>query len=52
MAPELTYLTAFNLTLGLIAVNFAAFAAFGIDKTRAENGWRRTPESALLHFWR
>ena len=50
MAPVVPYLTPFNLTLGLIAVNFAAFAAFGIDKARAEHGWRRTPEAALLRF--
>ena len=36
-----------------IAINFVAFAAFGIDKARAEaagprRGKRRTPESDLL----
>ena len=30
-----------NLATALIAVNFAAFAAFGIDKAKAEAGaWR------------
>ena len=43
-------LTPRNLALFLVAVNFAAFAAFGIDKVRAENGWRRTPEADLLLF--
>lgn len=38
------------ITYYLIAINFAAFAAFGIDKARAENGWRRTSESDLLFF--
>ncbi len=32
----------------LILVNFIAFAAFGIDKSLAENGQWRVSESALL----
>ena len=32
----------------LIAVNFAVFAAFGIDKWKAETGRYRIPEAALL----
>lgn len=44
------WLTPLNLALLLIAVNFTAFAAFGIDKARAENGWRRTPEAGLLRL--
>ena len=31
-----------------IAVNFVAFAAFGLDKTFAESGARRISESRLL----
>lgn len=46
----LPYLTPLNIALWLIVANFAAFAAFGIDKARAENGWRRTSESDLLLF--
>lgn len=34
----------------LALVNFMAFVAFGIDKDRAEQGRRRTPESDLLHL--
>lgn len=41
-------LTPANLVTALIAVNFAAFAAFGIDKHRAETGQRRIRESTLL----
>lgn len=32
----------------LIAINFATFAAFGIDKARAENGQWRISEATLL----
>ena len=32
----------------LIAINFAAFAAFGIDKSQAENGGRRISEASLI----
>ena len=31
----------------LIAVNFAAFAAYGLDKSHAENGRRRISERTL-----
>ncbi|MCV0382755.1 MAG: DUF1294 domain-containing protein [Erythrobacter sp.] len=41
-------LTPLNIALYLIAINFVAFASFGIDKARAENGWRRTSEANLL----
>ena len=44
----LTHLTLANLITTLIAINFAAFAAFGIDKTLAENNRRRIRESTLL----
>lgn len=44
----LPLLTPLNLAYWLIAVNFLAFAAFGIDKARAENGRRRTAETDLL----
>ncbi|GMM93644.1 DUF1294 domain-containing protein [Qipengyuania sp. MTN3-11] len=45
--------TPLNIALWLIAINFAAFAAFGIDKARAEaagprRGKRRTSEADLL----
>lgn len=53
MDPILPLLTPLNIALWLIAVNFAAFAAFGIDKARAEaagprRGRRRTSEADLL----
>jgi uncharacterized membrane protein YsdA (DUF1294 family) len=32
----------------LVAINLAAFAAFGMDKRRAEEGDRRIPERTLL----
>lgn len=34
----------------LAAINFAAFAAFGIDKALAENRARRISEAALLQL--
>ena len=37
-----------NLATVLIAVNFAAFAAFGIDKAKAEAGAWRVSEATLL----
>ena len=37
-----------NAVTALCGVNFAAFAAFGIDKARAENGGWRVRESTLL----
>ena len=46
----LAYLTPANLITALIAINFAAFAAFGIDKSFAENGQRRIRESTLLRL--
>ncbi|MFM5954256.1 MAG: DUF1294 domain-containing protein [Novosphingobium sp.] len=43
-------LTPANIAVALIALNFAAFAAFGIDKARAEAGEWRIQESTLLLF--
>ena len=40
--------TSANIATAFIAVNFIAFAAFGIDKARAEVGARRISESTLL----
>lgn len=42
------YLNPSNLVAVLAAINFAAFAAFGIDKARAERGDWRIKESTLL----
>ena len=49
MAPELlSLLTPANVATALLAVNFLAFASFGLDKIQAERGMRRTRESTLL----
>lgn len=37
-----------NIAAALIFMNFLAFAAFGIDKARAESGQWRVQESTLL----
>ncbi len=42
------WLTPANFALAAIAVNFIAFASFGIDKMLAEAGRRRIRESTLL----
>ena len=39
-----------NIITALIAVNFLAFAAFGIDKARAESGAWRISEGTLLRL--
>ena len=39
-----------NIATALIAMNFLAFAAFGIDKARAEQGAWRISEGALLRL--
>lgn len=39
-----------NIATALIAVNFLAFAAFGIDKALAEAGAWRISEATLLQF--
>ena len=46
--PLADLFTPANLVTVLIAVNFCAFAAFGIDKMLAEAGRRRIRESTLL----
>ena len=38
----------FWIALYVIAMNFLAFAAFGIDKARADTGSRRISEATLL----
>jgi uncharacterized membrane protein YsdA (DUF1294 family) len=44
------HLTPANIATALIAINFAAFAAFGIDKARAERGAWRVAEGTLLRL--
>jgi uncharacterized membrane protein YsdA (DUF1294 family) len=39
-----------NIATALVAMNFAAFAAFGIDKARAEQGAWRISEATLLQL--
>lgn len=46
----MSFLTPLNIALALIAVNFIAFAVFGIDKVLAEQGMWRIAEGTLL-FW-
>lgn len=46
--PFAPLLTTVNVATGLIALNFIAFATFGIDKMKAEAGHRRIAESTLL----
>ena len=41
-------LTLSNLAAALIAINFIAFAAFGLDKAKARRGEYRIAESTLL----
>jgi uncharacterized membrane protein YsdA (DUF1294 family) len=41
-------LTPANIVTAFIAINFFAFAAFGIDKMKAEAGRWRVQESTLL----
>jgi uncharacterized membrane protein YsdA (DUF1294 family) len=48
MHPPLNTIGPANLAYALIAINFAAFAAFGIDKAKAEAGAWRVQESTLL----
>ena len=46
--PFDTPLTPPNLATAFIALNFIAFAAFGLDKAAAEGGRRRIAEATLL----
>lgn len=39
-----------DIATALIAMNFLAFAAFGLDKAKAEAGARRISEAALLNL--
>lgn len=39
-----------TLTTALIAINLIAFAAFGLDKAKAQRGQYRIAESTLLLF--
>jgi uncharacterized membrane protein YsdA (DUF1294 family) len=50
MDALLALATPANIATALIAVNFAAFAAFGIDKARAEAGAWRISEGTLLQL--
>jgi uncharacterized membrane protein YsdA (DUF1294 family) len=43
-------LTPLNIAYYAIAINFVAFAAFGLDKMRAEAGARRISEATLLQL--
>ena len=43
-------LTPANIAAALIVINFIAFAAFGLDKAKAERGQYRIAESTLLLF--
>jgi uncharacterized membrane protein YsdA (DUF1294 family) len=43
-------LTPANIAAALALVNFAAFAAFGLDKARAESGERRIPGNTLINL--
>lgn len=46
--PIAQLLTPANIVTALIAMNFIAFVAFGIDKMKAEAGKWRVQESTLL----
>ena len=50
MDPLADLLTPANVITALVAMNFASFAAFGIDKSLAENRARRISEAALLNL--
>ena len=45
---DLSLITPANLATALIAMNLLSFAAFGIDKIKAEAGHWRVQESTLL----
>ena len=44
------FLTPANIATALIAINFFAFAAFGLGKSYAERGRRRISEASLLQL--
>lgn len=44
------FITPANIATAIIAMNFLAFAAFGIDKARAETGAWRISEGTLLQL--
>lgn len=44
------FLTPANIAAAIIAMNFLAFAAFGIDKMLAEQQSRRISEASLLQL--
>lgn len=48
MEPLASLATPANIATALIAVNFIAFAAFGLDKAAAQAGRQRISEAALL----
>jgi len=50
MHPLLALARPANIATALIAINFCAFAAFGLDKARAEAGAWRISEGALLNL--
>lgn len=50
IAAAKAWLTPANIATALIAINFLAFAAFGIDKARAEQGAWRISEGTLLRL--
>lgn len=39
-----------NIAVAIVAINFAAFAAFGLDKSHAEHNRRRISEASLLQL--
>jgi uncharacterized membrane protein YsdA (DUF1294 family) len=50
MHPLAAIATPANIATALIAINFLAFAAFGLDKARAEAGVWRISEGTLLNL--
>jgi uncharacterized membrane protein YsdA (DUF1294 family) len=48
LAAVFTAIGTLNLAFALIAINFVCFAAFGIDKAKAEAGAWRVKEETLL----
>jgi uncharacterized membrane protein YsdA (DUF1294 family) len=50
MTPLQTLLSPANIITALAVMNFLAFAAFGLDKARAERGAWRIREETLLQL--